>query len=176
ARPGWALAWWQHRHGCSCCWLGPPGSWTASWPGPVPSGTAATASSISPNSQNRNGFEVTRTCCHCTQDDLSIRFLKPWLGEGILLSGGDKWSRHRRMLTPAFHFNILKPYIKIFNKSATIMHVSPLNSGSQLESWGGGSMDRSGLEFWLLWMTLGHCSSSLSLGFLICKMERIIPA
>uniref|UniRef100_G3SF33 Cytochrome P450 family 4 subfamily F member 12 n=1 Tax=Gorilla gorilla gorilla TaxID=9595 RepID=G3SF33_GORGO len=56
------------------------------------------------------------------KDDLSIRFLKPWLGEGILLSGGDKWSRHRRMLTPTFHFNILTPYIKIFNRSVNIMH------------------------------------------------------
>uniref|UniRef100_H2QFN2 Cytochrome P450 family 4 subfamily F member 12 n=1 Tax=Pan troglodytes TaxID=9598 RepID=H2QFN2_PANTR len=56
------------------------------------------------------------------KDDLSIRFLKPWLGEGILLSGSGKWSRHRRMLTPAFHFNILKPYIKIFNRSVNIMH------------------------------------------------------
>ncbi|XP_048198454.1 cytochrome P450 4F6-like [Perognathus longimembris pacificus] len=49
-------------------------------------------------------------------------FLKPWLGNGLLLSAGSKWSRHRRMLTPAFHFNILKPYVKIFNRSVNTMH------------------------------------------------------
>ncbi|XP_003796670.1 phylloquinone omega-hydroxylase CYP4F11-like isoform X1 [Otolemur garnettii] len=56
------------------------------------------------------------------KEELAARFMKPWLGDGLLLSGGDKWSQHRRMLTPAFHFNILKPYVKIFNKSINIMH------------------------------------------------------
>ncbi|XP_076978059.1 cytochrome P450 4F2-like isoform X2 [Tamandua tetradactyla] len=56
------------------------------------------------------------------KDVIFYHFLKPWLGDGVLLSAGDKWSRHRRMLTPAFHFNILKPYMTIFNESANIMH------------------------------------------------------
>ncbi|XP_053441878.1 cytochrome P450 4F2-like [Nycticebus coucang] len=56
------------------------------------------------------------------KEELFTRFMKPWLGDGLLLSGGDKWSQHRQMLTPAFHFNILKPYVKIFNKSINIMH------------------------------------------------------
>ncbi|XP_078299373.1 cytochrome P450 4F3 isoform X4 [Panthera onca] len=51
--------------------------------------------------------------------------IKPVLfapGDGLLLSAGDKWSSHRRMLTPAFHFNILKHYVKIFNDSVNVMH------------------------------------------------------
>ncbi|EDL10776.1 cytochrome P450, family 4, subfamily f, polypeptide 18, partial [Mus musculus] len=56
------------------------------------------------------------------KDTVFYRFLKPWLGDGLLMSTGDKWSRHRRMLTPAFHFNILKPYVKVFNDSTNIMH------------------------------------------------------
>ncbi|XP_043834113.1 cytochrome P450 4F2-like [Dromiciops gliroides] len=57
------------------------------------------------------------------KDKLFYGFFEPWLGDGLLLSRGDKWSRHRRLLTPAFHFDILKPYIKIFNKSTDIMHM-----------------------------------------------------
>ncbi|XP_068943074.1 ultra-long-chain fatty acid omega-hydroxylase isoform X3 [Petaurus breviceps papuanus] len=56
------------------------------------------------------------------KDKLFYGFLTPWLGDGLLLSKGDKWSRHRRLLTPAFHFDILKPYMKIYNQCTDIMH------------------------------------------------------
>ncbi|KAG5208584.1 hypothetical protein JEQ12_016149 [Ovis aries] len=36
------------------------------------------------------------------------------------------------MLTPAFHFNILKSYMKIFTKSADIMHMGCASAGLAL--------------------------------------------
>ncbi|XP_044527482.1 cytochrome P450 4F2-like [Gracilinanus agilis] len=57
------------------------------------------------------------------KDKLFYGFFEPWLGDGLLLSNGDKWSQHRRLLTPAFHFDILKPYVKFFNQSTDIMHM-----------------------------------------------------
>uniref|UniRef100_A0A2K5Q108 Uncharacterized protein n=1 Tax=Cebus imitator TaxID=2715852 RepID=A0A2K5Q108_CEBIM len=62
------------------------------------------------------------------KDMLFYGFLKPWMGDGLLLSAGNKWSRHHHMPTPAFHFNILKLYVAIFNKSVNIMHQILLHS------------------------------------------------
>ncbi|XP_057639988.1 cytochrome P450 4A14 isoform X6 [Chionomys nivalis] len=49
------------------------------------------------------------------------QFLKPWIGYGLLLLNGKKWFLHRRMLTPAFHYDILKPYIRIMADSVNTM-------------------------------------------------------
>ncbi|XP_061122567.1 cytochrome P450 4F3 [Syngnathus typhle] len=56
------------------------------------------------------------------KDELIYGHLRPWLGESLLLSNGKVWSRRRRLLTPAFHFDILKNYISRFNTSADAMH------------------------------------------------------
>ncbi|KAJ0179462.1 hypothetical protein K1T71_005174 [Dendrolimus kikuchii] len=46
------------------------------------------------------------------------RFFKPWLGEGLLISSGDKWRSHRKMIAPTFHINILKSFVNVFNQNS----------------------------------------------------------
>ena len=58
------------------------------------------------------------------KDSIIHGFIKHWLGDGLLLSGGEKWMRHRRLLTPAFHFEILRPYVKLFVDSTNIFLVN----------------------------------------------------
>ncbi|XP_040833778.1 cytochrome P450 4A4-like isoform X6 [Ochotona curzoniae] len=51
----------------------------------------------------------------------NYKFLAPWIGYGLLLLEGQKWFQHRRMLTPAFHSDILKPYVKLMVDSVQMM-------------------------------------------------------
>ncbi|KAG8451465.1 hypothetical protein GDO86_003607 [Hymenochirus boettgeri] len=88
---------------CNLIWLGPPHS-------------TSQRSSLS-MTQNRDFSSAT-----APKDELFYVFFRPWLGDGLLLSQGKKWMKHRRLLTPAFHFDILKNYVKIFNQSTEIMH------------------------------------------------------
>lgn len=83
------------------------------------------------------------------KDDLAYRFLQDWIGEtilslpngciqllyslmhcsslspgkGLLVTEGQKWFRHRRLLTPGFHYDVLKPYVKLIAESTKIMLV-----------------------------------------------------
>ena len=52
--------------------------------------------------------------------------LVPWLGRGLLIAKGKRWNRNRRLLTPAFHFEILKPYMEIYNDATEILLVRRL--------------------------------------------------
>ncbi|XP_065769695.1 cytochrome P450 4A25-like isoform X3 [Muntiacus reevesi] len=49
------------------------------------------------------------------------KFVKPWIGTGLLLLEGQTWFQHRRMLTPAFHYDILRPYVGLMADSVRVM-------------------------------------------------------
>ncbi|NWY94202.1 CP4B1 protein, partial [Loxia curvirostra] len=42
-------------------------------------------------------------------------------GNGLLILEGSKWSQHRKMLTPAFHYDVLKPYVTLMSDSVKVM-------------------------------------------------------
>ncbi|XP_034029938.1 cytochrome P450 4B1-like [Thalassophryne amazonica] len=67
--------------------------------------------------------EYVKTILASTEpkDDYVYGFITSWIGEGLLVSKGPKWFRHRRLLTPGFHYDVLKPYIKLMLESAETM-------------------------------------------------------
>ncbi|XP_011862363.1 PREDICTED: cytochrome P450 4g15-like [Vollenhovia emeryi] len=46
------------------------------------------------------------------------RMFKPWLGDGLLITKGDKWRRHRKMIAPTFHMSILKTFVPLFYENS----------------------------------------------------------
>ncbi|XP_069704241.1 cytochrome P450 4C1-like isoform X1 [Periplaneta americana] len=52
---------------------------------------------------------------------LTYTFLVPWMGLGLLTSTGEKWKKHRKIITPTFHFKILEKYVDVFNKNGLIL-------------------------------------------------------
>lgn len=49
------------------------------------------------------------------------RFFKPWLGNGLLISTGNKWRSHRKLIAPTFHLNVLKSFIDLFNENSRLV-------------------------------------------------------
>uniref|UniRef100_A0A915BYI5 Cytochrome P450 n=1 Tax=Parascaris univalens TaxID=6257 RepID=A0A915BYI5_PARUN len=48
-------------------------------------------------------------------------FFRPWLGDGLLTSSGNKWKARRKMLTPAFHFKMLQQFVSVFDTESKIL-------------------------------------------------------
>ncbi|XP_023021612.2 cytochrome P450 4C1 [Leptinotarsa decemlineata] len=61
-------------------------------------------------------FEVIAGSTKNLQKSMVYKFLRRWLGDGLLTTTGSKWHTRRKILTPAFHFNILQQFVKIFHE------------------------------------------------------------
>lgn len=48
-------------------------------------------------------------------------YLIVWLGRGLLTSHGDRWHKHRKIITPTFHFSILESFCEIFSEKSKIL-------------------------------------------------------
>ncbi|CRK87607.1 CLUMA_CG001403, isoform A [Clunio marinus] len=47
--------------------------------------------------------------------------MRPWLGDGLLLSSGKKWFQRRKIMTPAFHFRILEKFVEVMDEQGKVL-------------------------------------------------------
>ncbi|KFP88465.1 Cytochrome P450 4B1, partial [Apaloderma vittatum] len=52
---------------------------------------------------------------------IPYKFFIPWIGQGLLVLEGSKWFQHRKLLTPAFHYDVLKSYVSLMSDSVKVM-------------------------------------------------------
>ncbi|KAJ1527848.1 hypothetical protein ONE63_007788 [Megalurothrips usitatus] len=45
-------------------------------------------------------------------------FFRPWFGNGLLISSGDHWRAHRKLIAPTFHLSVLKSFVELFNANS----------------------------------------------------------
>uniref|UniRef100_H2ZJC2 Uncharacterized protein n=1 Tax=Ciona savignyi TaxID=51511 RepID=H2ZJC2_CIOSA len=86
-------------------------AWVVNWFGPL----------LAEATSHHAETAITLLSSSASKNEHLYKFLRPWLGDGLLVSNGKKWQRNRHLLTPAFHFNILKPYAQISNDCAKTM-------------------------------------------------------
>ncbi|XP_074858331.1 cytochrome P450 4B1-like [Carettochelys insculpta] len=55
------------------------------------------------------------------KDNIMYHYVLPWIGKGLLTLHGQKWVQHRKLLTPGFHYEVLKLYVSLINKSTQVM-------------------------------------------------------
>lgn len=49
------------------------------------------------------------------------KFYEVWWGKGLILRNGENWQKFRKLITSAFHFQILERFIPIFEEHTDIL-------------------------------------------------------
>ncbi|XP_034234397.1 cytochrome P450 4g15-like [Thrips palmi] len=77
---------------------------------------------------NPDDVEVILGSSQMLDKSQDYRFFKPWLGDGLLISSGDTWRSHRRLIAPTFHIHVLKQFVHLFNRNSKALceKLSPL--------------------------------------------------
>lgn len=55
------------------------------------------------------------------EKSFGYKFIGYWLGDGLLTSTGHRWQKHRKIITPTFHFSILETFFDIFAEKSKIL-------------------------------------------------------
>lgn len=70
---------------------------------------------------NPKDVEVILTSSKHIKKSSMYQMLVPWLGEGLLLSYGQKWQNRRKILSPAFHYKVLEGFVETFKRNTNVL-------------------------------------------------------
>ena len=78
--------------------------------------------------------EAATACFKLRKSKAIYSFLEPVVGKGLGTAEGSQWARNRRLLTNAFHFAILKPYVAVYHECSNILISKWSKAASQGEA------------------------------------------
>nr|XP_032528981.1 cytochrome P450 4C1-like [Danaus plexippus plexippus] len=86
------------------------------------------------NIYNPEDVETITSNMKYHEKSLIYKFLEPWLKDGLLISNGTKWQNRRKVLTSAFHFDVLKKYFdSIDGNSQRLVRVLQQTNGQSVD-------------------------------------------
>ncbi|GFS72588.1 cytochrome P450 4C1, partial [Nephila pilipes] len=65
--------------------------------------------------------EVVLSSTKLIDKSKEYELLSQCIGKGLFISPGAKWRNRRKLLTPAFHFSILKEFLPIFQEQSSVL-------------------------------------------------------
>ncbi|XP_017773173.1 PREDICTED: cytochrome P450 4d2-like [Nicrophorus vespilloides] len=68
-----------------------------------------------------NFIEFILTSPKLIEKSWDYEFMRNWLGNGLISAPGNIWAKHRKLITPAFHFKILEKMVEQLNSNSSIL-------------------------------------------------------